>query len=87
MTTTHISTIEAKEEFTELINRVSHSKERIIFTRRGKEVAVLIPLEDFQLLQASQSKSDLDEAMAALKEARSDGTTTLTALQAEVGEA
>jgi len=86
MTTTHISTIEAKEEFSELINRVSHGKEQIIFTRRGKEIAALIPLEDYQKLQTSQRKSDLEEAVSALQEARSQGTTTLAALRSEIGE-
>jgi prevent-host-death family protein len=85
MTTNYVSTIDAKEEFSELINRVSHNKERIILTRRGKEIAAIVPLEDFYRLQQSQSKSDLEEALEALQEARTKGTTTLEDLLTEIG--
>ena len=81
MTITYISTTAAKEEFLELINRVSHHKERIILTRREKEVAAIIPLEDLLLLKASKNRSDLDEAVEALKEARQQGTTSLNNLK------
>lgn len=77
MTTTYVSTIEAKEGFSELINRVFHQNERIVLTRRGKEIVAIVPFEDFQQLQISQSKNDLNEAVEALKEARNHGTTTL----------
>lgn len=85
MTTTSVNTADAKEEFSELINRVSHNKERIILTRRGKEIAAIIPLEDLVLLEASQNKSDLHEAVEALKEARNHGAITLEELKTEIG--
>ena len=85
MTISTINTIDAKEEFSEIINRVAHHKERVILTRRGKEVAAIIPVEDLYLLQESQNKSDLDDALEALKEARAEGTITLNALQEEIG--
>jgi prevent-host-death family protein len=85
MTTAYISTIEAKEEFSELVSRVSHNKERIILTRRGKEVVAIVPMEDFFLIQKSQSKNDLDEAVEALKEYRNQGAITLDDLKTEIG--
>lgn len=85
MTTTAINTIDAKEEFTELVHRVSHNKERIILTRRGKEVAAIVPLEDLAWLQATEDKNDLHEATLALKEARTEGTLSLDELKKEVG--
>jgi prevent-host-death family protein len=85
MTTTLINTVDAKEQFTDLINRVAHSKERVILTRRGKEIAVLIPLEDFKLLQESQDKHDLREAIDSLKAARSLGSISLDTLKEEIG--
>ena len=85
MTTTSITTADAKEEFSELINRVSHNKERIILTRRGKEIAAIIPIEDLHLIQESQNKSDLHDAVEALKEARTQGTITLETLEKEIG--
>lgn len=85
MTTTSINTVDAKEEFSELINRVSHNKERIILVRRGKEVAALIPIEDLALIEESQSKNDLEEAMSALKEARTEGSLSLDDLKDRIG--
>lgn len=84
MTISSINTVEAKEEFSELISRVMHNKERIILVRRGKEVAALVPIEDLTLLQSSQDKSDLHEALEALKEARTDGALTLQQLKTEI---
>lgn len=85
MTIIYINTVDAKEEFSELVNRVSHNKERIILTRRGKEVAAIIPLEDLYLIQESQSKNDFKEAVDALQEARNLGTITLSYLKEEIG--
>ena len=85
MTTTSMNTIEAKEQFTDLVNRVAHQKERIILTRRGKEIAAIIPIEDLTLLSASQDKQDLHEAIDSLKEARSEGTLTLEQSQEDLG--
>jgi len=85
MTTTLINAPEAKDQFPELINRVVHSKERIILTRRGKQIAALIPYEDFQHLLKIQNQLDLSEAIDALKEARELGSIPLENLQSEMG--
>ena len=85
MTTTSINSTDAKEMMTDLINRVAHDKERIILTRRDKEIAALIPIEDLKLLETMQSKNDLEEATEALKEARSQGTLTLDELKTNIG--
>lgn len=85
MTTTVINTVEAKEQFTDLINRVAHNNERVILTRRGKEIAVIIPIDDLKVLQGSQDKTDLREAIEALKEARNAGTISLDKLKEEIG--
>ncbi len=85
MTTTSINTADAKEEFTELVNRVAIHKERIILTRRDKEIAAIVPLEDLKYLEESQNKNDLQEATEALKEARSIGTLSLDELKTDIG--
>lgn len=85
MTTIAINTADAKEQFIDLINRVAHNKERIILTRRGKEIAAIIPVEDLTLLLESQDKHDLREAIDALKEARHSGAVTLDQLKEDIG--
>jgi prevent-host-death family protein len=85
MTITTISTIDAKEAFADLLNRVAHNKERIILTRRDKNIAAIIPIEDLALLQDSQNKHDLHDAVEALREARENGTVTLEELKDDIG--
>lgn len=85
MTTTLMNTLDAKDQFADLINRVIHSKERIILTRRGKEVAAIIPFEDLEILQNSQDKTDLHDAIDALKEVRNLSSMTIEQLKEEVG--
>ena len=84
MTTSLIATTEAKDQFIELVNRVAHDNERIIFTRRGKEIAALISMEDLALLQSSQNQQDLSTAIDALKEARESGTIPLEQVKDEM---
>lgn len=85
MTTTSITTVDAKEQFSDLLNRVSHAKERIILTRRGKEIAAIIPMEDLAQLEHRQSTSDLQDATDALKMTRTQGSITLEALKEKIG--
>jgi prevent-host-death family protein len=83
--TTTMTTVDAKEKFTDLINQVSHNKERVILVRRGKEVAAIVPLEDLQFLESTQGRHDLEEAIDAFKEAKDTGTTSLEQLIEEIG--
>lgn len=85
MTTIAINTAHAKEQFIDLVNRVAHEKERIILTRRGKDIAAIIPIEDLKLLLISQDKHDLREAIDSLKEVRSVGAMTLEQLKEDLG--
>lgn len=84
MTTTSINTVDAKEEFSELVNRVTHNKERIILTRRDKAIAAIISIEDLHLLESIQNKHDLHDAVEALKDARLHGTISLDDLKAKL---
>ena len=85
MTASSMNAIEAKEQFADLLTRVSHNKERIILTRRGREIAALIPMEDLKLLYESQDKHDVRDAIESLKEARIVGTVNLEQLKNEIG--
>jgi prevent-host-death family protein len=77
MTTSQVNTAKAKENFTEIVNRVITNHERIVLTRRGKEVAAIIPIDDMKRLLDSQNREDLADAINALKEAREKGTIAL----------
>ena len=64
-----VSTVEARKQFSHLVNRVAYGKERVILSRRGRDLAGIVPLEDIELLEAIEDRLDLDAARAALTKA------------------
>ncbi len=80
-----IPTVKARDEFSDLVNRAAYGKERVVLTRRGKPLAAVVPLEDVELLERLEVRIDLDEARAALAEARDDGTVSWEEIKAEIG--
>ena len=80
-----MSTVELRESFSEAINRAAFGKERVILTRRGKRLAGIVSLEDIQMLEAIDSKKDIEDAKKALKEAARKGTVSLARLKKELG--
>ena len=63
-----ISTVKARESFSDLINRSAYGKERIVLTRRGKGIAAVIPIEDLKLLEEIEDRLDIEDARKALEE-------------------
>ncbi len=63
---TTISTVKARENFSDLVNRSAYGKERIVLTRRGKGVVAVIPVEDLTLLEAIEDRLDLEDIEKAL---------------------
>ena len=61
-----VTTVEARESFSEVINRSAYGKERIVLTRRGKKVAAVVPVEDLNLLEALETRLDLEDIEQAL---------------------
>jgi prevent-host-death family protein len=59
-----ISTVDARNQFADLVNRVGFGKERVILTRHGKPVAAMIPIEDLEYLESIEeldAAEDLDD--------------------------
>lgn len=63
-----IAASEAREKFATILNEVAFGGERVLLHRHGKDVAAVVPIEDFQLLEALEDKMDLDAARKALAE-------------------
>jgi prevent-host-death family protein len=49
----NLSTVEARSQFADLINRVAYGKEQVILTRRGKALVAVVPIEQMQILDAA----------------------------------
>ena len=58
------SLTEARAKFSEIMNRVINKNEKIILSRRGRNVAIILPFEDFsrimddELLEANPLLAD-----------------------------
>ena len=63
----------AKADFVELVKRVADGKERVALTSRGKPLAVVIPVEDAEALEAMENDRDRQDAEAALAEFEASG--------------
>ena len=89
-TMTRLNVSKAREEFPEVVNRAAYGKERTIVSRRGKDLAAVIPIEDLRLLerlaQEEMDRQDLEDARAALKEAEEKGTIPLREVARRLGD-
>ncbi len=78
---TRVNASKARQEFPELLNRAAYAKERTIVSRRGKDLAAVVPMDDLRLLERLAREQidrlDLQDARAALKEAARKGTIPL----------
>jgi prevent-host-death family protein len=87
---TRLNVSKAREEFPEVVNRAAYGKERTIVSRRGKDLAAVIPMDDLRLLERlsreEMDRLDLEDARAALKEAEERGTIPLRDLMRELGD-
>ena len=60
---------EVRKDFSGTLDRVARQRDRIVLQKRGKDVAVLIPMEDLALLEELEDKVDLLDALRAEAEA------------------
>ena len=88
--TTRLNVSKAREEFPDVVNRAAYGKERTIVSRRGKDLAALIPIEDLRLLerlaQQEMDRIDREDAHAALQETKEKGSIPLRDLMRELGD-
>ena len=75
---------EARQDFSDVLNRVAYGGERIILERRGKSVAAIVTVGDLELLERLEDEQDIRAAKAALKEAKQKGTKSLAEVMAEL---
>ena len=80
-----VNTVDARAQFSEIINRAAFGKERVTLTRRGKEIVAVVPIEDMKLLEALEDRIDLEQARAALAESKKKGTVSWEKIKKELG--
>ena len=50
-----MTTVEARENFSEMINQVAYGNQRVILTRRGRALVAVMPLEELKALEKSEA--------------------------------
>ena len=80
-----LSASEARQRFSEVINRVEYGGERAILQRHGKDVVAIVSIVDVVLLEVLEEQFDIEEIRSSLTEALNRGTTSLTGLRSELG--
>jgi prevent-host-death family protein len=65
---TTVSTADARKNFADIVNNVAYGGEPVILTRRGREIAALVSMEELELLQLIEDRVDIEEAKKALAE-------------------
>ncbi len=82
---TRVKASEARNDFASTLNRVAYGKTRVVLHRRGKDLAAIVPMEDFELLQELEDRMDLEAARAALREADRKGTVAWAKIKKDLG--
>jgi prevent-host-death family protein len=63
-----ITAREARRTFADILARAAYGKERVTVTRNGKPVAVLVPMEDAEALEALEARIDLEDVRKRARE-------------------
>jgi prevent-host-death family protein len=79
-----MTTVAARQNFSDLINRVAYGKDRVLLTRRSRPLAAVVPIEDIALLEEIEDHEDLKAARAALREVKRKGTIPWTRLKKDL---
>ncbi len=66
---TKIGVSDARDHLSEVVDRVRYTHERVVLTKRGKDVGAIVSIEDLKLLEMLEDQLDIDMARKALAEA------------------
>jgi prevent-host-death family protein len=80
-----LNSTEARERMADVLNRVAYAKDRVRITRRGKEVAAVVPIEDLELIERLEDEIDIREAKKALADVRKHGTIPWEKVKKDLG--
>ncbi len=76
---------EARDNFSEVINRVAYGHERVRLSRSGKDVACVVSVQEAELLELIEDRIDLEDALQALTEIQGSGAVSWDDLKKELG--
>jgi len=68
---TKIGVSDARTHLSEVVDRTRYTHERVVLTKRGREVGAIVSMEDLKLLEMLEDQLDIELARKAIAE--SDG--------------
>ncbi len=82
---TRIGMSEARNTLPEAANRVAYGGDRIVVQRRGRDIAALVSMADFRLLEELEERADLQAVAEAMAEQGDRPPKSWTDAKAELG--
>ncbi len=67
---TKVSMTHARQDFTDIANRVMFGDERICIEKNNKPAVAIVPVEDLEILEALEDQIDIQAAKAAIKKGK-----------------
>lgn len=79
------TTAEARKNLADLLNRVAYARERVVVTRRGRELAALVPVDDASLSERLRGFLASREVVEALGQLEDDQAASWAELKRDLG--
>lgn len=67
-----IGVSDARDHLSEVVDRARYTQERVVLTKRGREVGAIISIDDLKLLEMLEDQLDIKAARQALEESRGE---------------
>jgi len=69
---TKIGVSDARDHLSEIVDRARYTQERVVLTKRGREVGAIISIDDLKLLEMLEDQLDIKAARQALEESQGE---------------
>ena len=80
-----VATKDLRRHLSDFLHRSAYGKERHVITRHNRELAAIVPMEDYELLKILEDSIDLERAREVLANREHEDTITLEDLRDELG--
>ena len=69
---TRMGVSDARDHLSEVVDRARYTQERVVLTKRGREVGAIISIDDLKLLEMLEDQLDIKSARQALEESQGE---------------
>lgn len=67
---TRMGVSDARDHLSEVVDRTRYTQDRVVLTKRGRDVGAIISIDDLKLLEMLEDQLDIKEARQALQESQ-----------------